>query len=151
MVAACSGLDGFPKPETQPDTYRTLANVGEQTETPGARLLVALDGDRLAGAVVLTADIAAHGSGATAATQPDAAGFRFLAVDPEFRGRGLAKALVERCVDLARAQGCARLVIHATDAMKAARAICVARGFERAPDLDFVDGWTPAYGFRLPL
>ena len=81
----------------------------------------------------------------------DAAGFRLLAVDPGFKGRGIAKALVERCIDLARAGGRRRLVIHSTDAMKAARAITVARGFARAPDLDFVQGAMPVYGFRLPL
>ena len=37
------------------------------------------------------------------------------------------------------------------DAMKAARAIYVARGFQRAPDLDFVQGSMPVYGFRLEL
>ena len=101
--------------------------------------------------MVFYADMAEYGSGGTATAEKDAAGFRFLAADPAARGRGVAKALVEHCIALGRAAGMRRLVIHSTDAMKAARAINTARGFERAPDLDFVQGSMPVYGFRLPL
>ena len=151
MVAVYSGLEGFPSPNTQPDYYRLLANVGEQTAKPGARLLVALEKEQIAGAVVFYADMAGYGSGGTATEDRDAAGFRLLSVDPGSKRRGIAKALVERCVELARSEGRRRLVIHSTDAMKAARAIYAARGFERAPDLDFVQGSMPVYGFRLEL
>jgi pimeloyl-ACP methyl ester carboxylesterase/GNAT superfamily N-acetyltransferase len=151
MVAVYSGLEGFPRPETQPDYYRLLANIGEQTAKPGVRLLVALEKERIAGAVVFYAEMAQYGSGGTATAERDAAGFRFLASDPEARGRGVAKALVEYCIEAARAAGRRRLVIHSTAAMKAARAIYSARGFERAPDLDFVQGALPVYGYRLPL
>ena len=95
--------------------------------------------------------MAGYGSGGTATAERDAAGFRFLAADPTARGRGVAKALVETCIETARAGSRRRLVIHSTDAMKAARAIYAARGFERAPDLDFVQGSMPVYGFRLEL
>jgi len=151
MVAVYSALDGFPKPETQPDYYRLLETVGEQTERPGARLLVALEKERIAGAVVFFGEMAQSGSGGAAPQEPDAAGFRLLAVDAEFKGRGIAKALVERCVALGRGAGRRRLIIHSTDAMKAARAIYVARGFQRAPDLDFLQGAMQVYGFRLAL
>ena len=82
MVAVYSGLEGFPSPNTQPDYYRLLANVGEQTAKPGARLLVALEKEQIAGAVVFYADMAGYGSGGTATEDRDAAGFRLLSVDP---------------------------------------------------------------------
>jgi pimeloyl-ACP methyl ester carboxylesterase/GNAT superfamily N-acetyltransferase len=151
MVAVYSSLDGFPSPRTQPEYYELLERIGEQTAKPGAKLLVALEKERIAGAVVFYADMGAYGSGGTAAAEKDAAGFRFLAADPEARGRGVAKALVEHCIEAARAAGRRRLVIHSTAAMKAARAIYMARGFKSAPDLDFVQGSMPVYGFRLEL
>jgi pimeloyl-ACP methyl ester carboxylesterase/GNAT superfamily N-acetyltransferase len=151
MVAVYSGLEGFPRPESQPDYYKLLAQIGDQTAKPGARLLVALEADRIVGAVVFYADMAEYGSGRTATENWDACGFRFLAVDPAARGRGAAIALVERCIELGRTAGQRRLVIHSTEAMKAARAIYAARGFERAPDLDFDQGSMPVYGFRLAL
>jgi len=151
MVAVYSGLDGFPSPKTQPDYYALLEKINDQAAKPGARLVVALEKERIAGAVVFYADMGAYGSGGTATAEKDAAGFRFLAADPEARGRGVAKALVEHCVEAARAAGRKRLVIHSTAAMKAARAIYAARGFLRAPDLDFDQGSMPVYGYRLAL
>jgi pimeloyl-ACP methyl ester carboxylesterase/predicted N-acetyltransferase YhbS len=151
MVAAYSRLEGFPSPESQPDYYRLLAQIGEQTAKPDTRILVALEQGRIAGAVVFYGDMAQYGSGGAATAEKEAAGFRFLAADPAARGRGVAKALVETCVESARAAGRRRLVIHSTEAMRAARAIYVARGFARAADLDFVQGSLPVYGFRLSL
>jgi pimeloyl-ACP methyl ester carboxylesterase/GNAT superfamily N-acetyltransferase len=151
MVAVYSALDGFPKPETQPQYYDLLANIGAVAAKPGARLIVSLEKERIVGAVVFFADMAEYGSGGTATQERDAAGFRLLASDPEARGRGVAKALVEACIAAARELRRSRLVIHSTDAMKAARAIYVARGFQRAPDLDFVQGAMPVHGYRLAL
>jgi pimeloyl-ACP methyl ester carboxylesterase/GNAT superfamily N-acetyltransferase len=151
LVAVYSGLEGFPSPKSQPEYYALLESIGEQTAKPNTRLIVALEKERMVGAVVFYADMAQYGSGGTATAENDAAGFRFLAVDPVARGRGVAKALVEHCIDAARAAGRRRLVIHSTEAMKAARAIYVARGFERAPDLDFVQGTMPVYGYRFAL
>ena len=151
LVAAFSGLDGFPRPESQPETYRALAAIGDETASRGARLLVALEQERIAGAVVFYANMAAYRPGGTAPHEIEAAGFRFLAVDPQARRRGIAAALVEHCVGLARTVRRRRLVVHSTEAMKGARAILAARGFQRAPSLDFEQDATPVHGFRLPL
>ena len=151
MVAVYSGLDGFPRPESQPDTYKGLAGIGDEAAKPDARILVALEKERIAGAVVFYANMAAYRPGGTAPHEIEAAGFRFLAADPDARGRGIAAALIEQCIALARAGRRRRLVVHATEAMKAARAIFAARGFRRAPDLDFVEGSMAVYGFRLAL
>ncbi len=151
MVAVHSGVEGFPRPELQPDYYRLLAHIGDQTAKPDTRLLVALEWERIVGAVVFYGEMAQYFSGGTGSADTDACGFRFLSVDPAARGRGVAAALVETCIQAARAMARRRLVIHSTDAMKAARAIFAARGFRRAPDLDFDQGSIPVYGFRLDL
>lgn len=67
---------------------------------------------------------------------PGDAGVRLLAVAPEAMGRGAGTALVERCIELARADGRRRLVLITRPAMHAAHAIYARLGFIRAPELD---------------
>lgn len=76
---------------------------------------------------------------------PDAAGIRFLAVDPAARGRGVAEALVRWAMARAEAQGRARLLLHTTDHMHTAQRLYERLGFVRAPELD----WWPRRGVRL--
>lgn len=63
-------------------------------------------------------------------------GFRFLAVDPAVQGRGVGRALVERCIAEGRRRGCRRLGIHSMDYMRAAHRLYERLGFRRRPDLD---------------
>jgi GNAT superfamily N-acetyltransferase len=151
LVSVYSSLEGFPDPDEQPGYYELLANIGRLAEQPDTRLLVAVDGDRLLGGVVYFSDMARYGSGGTATAERDASGFRLLAVDPDARGMGVGRALAERCIDLARAQGHRHVVIHTTDAMRIAWGMYEGMGFERAPDLDFMQEELQVYGFRLQL
>ena len=43
------------------------------------------------------------------------------------------------------------MVIHTTNSMRVAWSIYEKRGFRRAPDLDFLQGDLPVFGFRLTL
>jgi ribosomal protein S18 acetylase RimI-like enzyme len=70
---------------------------------------------------------------------PDAAGIRMLAVDPVAQRTGAGGALVAACVDRAAAAGRARIVLHTTDEMVAARRLYERMGFRRTPDRD----WRP--------
>ncbi len=151
MVEVYSRLEGFPKPQDQPHYYEMLADIGKMTLKPGAELLVAVDGERLLGGVVYFADMAQYGSGGTATRERDASGFRLLAVDPGARGRGVGRALVERCIEGAVARGHAQVVIHTTEAMRVAWRMYEERGFVRSTDLDFLQGDLQVYGFRLKL
>jgi pimeloyl-ACP methyl ester carboxylesterase/ribosomal protein S18 acetylase RimI-like enzyme len=151
MVEAYSSLDGFPKQDAQPAYYDTLKRIGEQATKPGVRVLAACEGGALVGAVVYFSDMLQYGSGGAASLERKASGFRYLAVAPKAQGRGVAKALVERCVEIATANGHRCVVIHSTAAMRIAQALYEKRGFRRAPELDILQGRLKISGFRLML
>jgi GNAT superfamily N-acetyltransferase len=67
---------------------------------------------------------------------PDAAGIRMLAVDPSFQARGAGRALVETCIDRARANGRAKIILHSTPQMSVAHSLYRRLGFTASPDLD---------------
>lgn len=80
----------------------------------------------------------------------DEAGFRMLAVAPWAQGRGVGRALVEACIERARADGRAGLAIYTRPSMKAAHHLYQSLGFTRdeASDWEFEPGeWL--WGFRL--
>ena len=62
--------------------------------------------------------------------------FRMLAVAPAGRRRGLARALVEACLDRARRDAMTEVVIWSHPRMLGAHDLYARMGFERAPDLD---------------
>ncbi|MEP3389695.1 MAG: GNAT family N-acetyltransferase [Reichenbachiella sp.] len=152
MVSVYAQLHGFPSPKEQPKYYEKLSHVGALTEQKETRLLVAVsDKGIIGGAVVYFGDMKDYGSGGIATQEQDAAGFRLLAVDLEYRGQGLGQLLTQTCIDRAKAAKKTRLVIHSTKAMQIAWAMYEKMGFERAPDLDFMQGNLPVFGFRLQL
>lgn len=151
MVAVYSGLEGFPKPAEQPRYYEMLTHIDRLAEQPGTQLLVAVMGDEILGGVVYFSDMTQYGSGGTATKEQNASGFRLLAVAPAARGRGVGRALMERCIELARERNHGQVIIHSTKAMKVAWSMYESRGFQRSPDLDFMQGELPVFGFRLKL
>ncbi len=73
-----------------------------------------------------------------------------LAVTPAARRRGVARALIEHCLEVAECDGLTEIVLSSLPTMTAAHGLYTSLGFERAPDLD----WSPApkvwlWGFRL--
>jgi GNAT superfamily N-acetyltransferase len=150
MVQVYSRLDGFPTIVEQPDYYKMLANIGEFTLKPNTELLVAVSPEgKIAGTVVYFGDMQYYGSGGRAANEKNAAGFRLLAVDPLLRGNGVGKLLVNYCINKARKQGFAQLIIHTTMAMQTAWTMYANLGFKRSENLDFMQGRLPVFGFRL--
>jgi GNAT superfamily N-acetyltransferase len=118
---------------------------------PGTQI-VALDGDRLVGAVLLyPAGVAIENPGGTAATLtwPEV---RLLAVAPSARGRGVGAALMHECIQRARNAGATALTLHTTDLMQAAMRLYERLGFERAHDLDLEPApGIIAKGYRLDM
>jgi GNAT superfamily N-acetyltransferase len=152
LVKVYSQLDGFPKPAEQPNYYKLLENVGDLTSKPGTDILVAISPqNKIAGAVVYFSDMKNYGSGGTATQEQNTAGFRLLAVDTSTRGHGVGKLLTNACIQKAKDQNLAQMIIHTTNAMKTAWQMYENIGFKRSPDLDFMQGELQVFGFRMKL
>lgn len=67
---------------------------------------------------------------------PEGAGIRMLAVDPQHQGLGAGRALVEACIARARLQHRRRIILHSTPLMTIAQALYKQLGFEFSPELD---------------
>lgn len=82
----------------------------------------------------------------------DAASFRMLAVDEAARGRGVGQALVEACIERARASGREALSLYTRPFMTTAQRMYERLGFERVreQDWEFEPGeWLYAYRLRF--
>lgn len=123
-----------------PDYQVALANVEDRAQH--AELLVAVVDGRVIGSIALAWHATPY---AEITVDPDEAAFRMLAVAPTARGRGVGRALVQACVDRARAAGLRRLVISSEPAMTAAHRLYAAMGFRREPARD----WSPLPGVDL--
>jgi ribosomal protein S18 acetylase RimI-like enzyme len=69
--------------------------------------------------------------------RPDDPIFRFLAVDPAARQRGIGRALVSECLRRARAVGKRRMALHTTVSQAVAVGMYERAGFVREPEGDF--------------
>lgn len=152
MVKVYSQLKGFPGPTEQPKYYQMLTNIGTYCEDHHVDLLIATSHNNdIAGGVVYIDDMANYGSGGTATAEKNASGFRLLAVDPEYRGLGIGKRLINKCIENATNNKHDQVIIHSTKAMKTAWSMYEKLGFKRSPDLDFMQDQLPVFGFRLYL
>ena len=108
-------------------------------------LLVAVDavtGDLLGTASLFTT---AAGPDWAEGASPDDAVLRMLAVSPEARRRGVARALTLECIRRAHEMGLRRLILSTAPAMTAAHALYEQLGFRREPAAD----WEPVPGLTL--
>lgn len=111
-------------------------------------VLVALDDqDEVVGAVTY---VPGPDTAMSEFSDAEAAGIRMLAVRPDAQRSGVGRALTRACLDLARAQGRQRVILHSTEAMATARRLYEKLGFVRRSDLD---NWVtqPPYSERQPL
>lgn len=114
----------------------------------GAELLVAAEAESILGTVTF----AVPGSPYAEVCHAGEAELRMLAVDPAARRRGVARALVQACLDRAREQGASALVLSSAVDMYPAHRLYTSLGFHRLPERD----WSPVPGvdllaFELPL
>ncbi len=76
--------------------------------------------------------------------------FRMLAVDPDSRGHGVARALVQRCLDRCAELELTDLVLCSMQEMTPAHALYTSMGFVRDCALDWeVDQDVTLVGFRI--
>jgi N-acetylglutamate synthase-like GNAT family acetyltransferase len=116
-----------------------LRDVAARTQT--ARVLVAEDEGRAIGCVTLILDGGPLGELARAGE----AELRMLAVDPASQGHGAGAALVQACVEEARAAGRERMLLSTPRERDAAHRLYARLGFARAPARD----WSPVPGVHL--
>ena len=121
-------------PDAWSSFAQDIANV--RGRSIDAQLLVAVRDDRIVGTVTRYPD--------WRGAQQDASAVRVLAVPPDERGTGVGRALMERCIALARDEGKARLVLAVSQEMEEARDLYDRLGFQRDPGLDH----EPAPGVR---
>jgi len=129
--------------------YREYASVMEGTawhaldqairssladDTDLTRLVAELDGTIVGSAALYAPDSAAYGDLVSLTPWPEV---RLVAVDSAFRGRGIARALVEECIMRARASGATALGLHTSRSMHAAMRLYERMGFVRDPEHDF--------------
>ncbi|HAN71645.1 MAG TPA: GNAT family N-acetyltransferase [Actinobacteria bacterium] len=106
-----------------------------------ATLLVAQRGEQVVGTVT----ICPGGSPYAEIGRENEVEFRFLAVDPDHWGAGVADCLIAACEDQARRIGAQALTICVRDNNTGAAAMYAARGFVRVPERD----WSPLPGVDL--
>jgi ribosomal protein S18 acetylase RimI-like enzyme len=121
---------------TPANWVRMTGNIAKVVE-PGApgRLRIARLGDQLAGTVTYLPP----GPKDYRRVPPEWAVIRVLAVDPALRGRGVARALTEDCLAMARADHAPAVGLHTAEMMVAARALYEGAGFVRHRDFTHLD------------
>ena len=138
MVAVYSQLKDFPGPTEIPDYYNTLRNVGEYANSPKVKLFVAVsERGIIDGGLVYFGDMRYYGAGEDITKTQKSGAFRFLAVNPTTRGKGLGKLLIDACYTQARKEGYKHIVIHSTKFMMVAWKMYERMGFVRFPEIDF--------------
>lgn len=125
---------------------RMTDNIAKVIE-PGApgRLRVAQLGDQLAGTVTYLPP----GPKDYHRVPPEWAVIRVLGVDPALRGCGVARALTEDCLALARADRAPAVGLHTAEMMVAARALYEHAGFVRQHDFTHLDLRFSIYMLRV--
>ncbi len=107
-----------------------------------AEVLVAVDDT---GVLLGSVAFATFGSPYAEQATPGDAVFRMLAVSSAARRQGAGEALVQACIDRARALGLTRLLLSTQAYMRDAHRLYERMGFTRTPDRD----WTVRPGIDL--
>jgi ribosomal protein S18 acetylase RimI-like enzyme len=120
---------------------KVLADV--PTRASQAEILVAAD--PATGAILGAVSFVLPGTPFAELSKDGEAEFRTLAVDPAAQRRGVARALVQACLDRAVALRASAVVICVRDFAEAPQRLYAGFGFVRTPDLD----WSPSAGVQL--
>lgn len=138
----------------EPDAWIELSEAIEsalKSILPHDRI-IALEGGKIVGSVLLFAPSAKLYGGAPTNVTGEGPELRALAVSRDARGKGVARALVDECIRRARASGAKELGLHTSRSMRAARRLYDHLGFERVPERDFhPSGAEVVEGYRLKL
>lgn len=117
--------------------FERLADVAERAQV--ADVFVAVEDGHVLGSVTL--EMGRRISLSHGPLGNDQAHIRMLGVDPGARGRGIGKALMERCIREARKHRKRVLTLNTTERMQVAQAMYESLGFRREPDEVHPDGF----------
>lgn len=117
-----------------PGFQSKIANMAALAES-GEIIVAELDG-QIAGAVAYV------GPGAPKAQffRPEWPIMRMLVVAPEFRGRGIGRALAQECMGRARRDGATAFALHTSELMAVALPMYQRMGFERVASAPPIHG-----------
>ena len=136
----------------EPAAWVGLAGaVRAALESPAAmdRIVAEHRGEIVGSVMLFPPQVPAYGEFADAAKAPE---LRLLAVNPDARGLGVGRALVEECIRRARRMGATELGLHTSRSMATAMDLYRRMGFVRWPETDFQpEGAELVEGYRLPL
>jgi ribosomal protein S18 acetylase RimI-like enzyme len=111
-------------------------------------VLVAVEGDRILGTATLELDRRIDDEDPP--LRPEEAHIRMVGVDPSARGRGIGRALMDACLEEARARGKTLATLHTTARMKAAHRLYESMGFTRGADRVFPSGFV-LMSYSMPI
>jgi ribosomal protein S18 acetylase RimI-like enzyme len=114
-----------------------------------APVFVALVDGRIAGSVTLELNQRIPDDHHSAPLAPGEAHLRMLGVGPEFHRLGIAKALIRKCIIVAREQGKTRVTVNTSHENVVAQALYESLGFTRQRDV--VRNGSSVCSFELAL
>lgn len=125
--------------------------LSEEDEQLGVELLIAeLDGEVGGSVALFPSKIDAYKGLIDMLEYPE---IRMLAVTPQSRGKGVAKALIEECIHRAKVSGSKQIGLHTGEFMETAIRLYERMGFKRVPQFDFqpADDGITVRAYRLPI
>jgi ribosomal protein S18 acetylase RimI-like enzyme len=127
--------EGWADPQRSPDYVRSLLDA-EGRIGAATVLLSEVEGRAVATLTAVQQPPLAN------IAQPGELEVRMLAVLPDARRTGAARALMHACEDLARERGLSRIVLSTESAMTAAQGLYASLGYTRTPHRDWsIDGF----------
>lgn len=141
----------FISPELDWTTYlERVADIASRATI--ASVYVATEDNHLLGSVTLELTEHIPGTDPNATPlQPDEAHIRMLGVDPSARRRGVARILMEYCIEVAKASGKSELTLHTGAKNVAAQTLYEAMGFVRGPNITRTGGELLTYHLALDI
>jgi len=140
----------FAPPSSQ-DWQEYLRRIADVARRSGRALVLGAFRDgRALGTVTVELDQRIEGGHDRDPLDLDEAHIRMLGVDPEARGEGIGRLLMEAAIVEARRAGKRRMTLGTTERMMAAHRLYESMGFVRGPDQVFDDGFR-LRTYELPL
>jgi GNAT superfamily N-acetyltransferase len=109
-----------------------LANTDSQQGVE--RMVAELQGELVGSVILFPAKVDPYGGAVGVLKYPE---IRMLAVAPNARGKGVAKALIQECIVRTKEKGFSAIGLHTADFMEDAVQLYVGLGFKRVPKHDF--------------